>query len=343
MLGTPKPTLEDDLVLKVENLSTHFVFKTRTAKAVRDVSFSLRKGKTLALVGESGSGKSVTSLTMMGLLGYPGHAAGGRALYRRQNGDVLDLTKATPKTMRGIRGKEIAMIFQEPMTSLNPLFTVGDQIGEMLRLHEPVTKDEARARAKQMLELVEIPDAGRRLDDYPHHMSGGMRQRVMIAMSMICNPQLLIADEPTTALDVTIQAQILDLMRRLQKEMEMSILFITHNMGVVAEIAHEVAVMYAGEVVEQAPVNDLFDTPSHPYTQGLLASIPNTGRDFDADGKRRRLSSIEGVVPPLFAMPEGCTFAPRCAYAEAKCTGPAVLRRRAGSHLTRCWKSEAFA
>jgi peptide/nickel transport system ATP-binding protein len=193
------------------------------------------------------------------------------------------------------------------------------------------------------LELVEIPDAGRRLDDYPHHMSGGMRQRVMIAMSMICNPQLLIADEPTTALDVTIQAQILDLMRRLQREMGMSILFITHNMGVVAEIAHEVAVMYAGEVVEQAPVNDLFDTPSHPYTQGLLASIPNTGRDFDADGKRRRLSSIEGVVPPLFAMPEGCTFAPRCAYAEAKCTGTAVLRRRAGSHLTRCWKSEALA
>jgi len=338
-----RPDLAEDLVLKVENLSTHFVFKNRTAKAVRDVSFSLRKGQTLAIVGESGSGKSVTSLTMMGLLGHPGKVAGGRALYRRSNGEIVDLTKASHRMMRTIRGKEIAMIFQEPMTSLNPLFTVGDQIGEMLRLHEPVSKDEARARAKAMLELVEIPDAGRRLDDYPHHMSGGMRQRVMIAMSMICNPQLLIADEPTTALDVTIQAQILDLMRRLQRDMGMSILFITHNMGVVAEIADEVAVMYAGEVVEQAPVNDLFDRSLHPYTKGLLASIPNTGRDFDANGVRQRLSSIDGVVPSLFAMPEGCSFAPRCKFAEPKCTGPAVLRTVAEGHLTRCWKSEMLA
>jgi peptide/nickel transport system ATP-binding protein len=331
--------LDEDLVLKVEGLSTHFAFKNRVAKAVRDVSFSLKKGETLAIVGESGSGKSVSSLSMMGLLAHPGKVASGSALYRRSNGQVVDLTNTPEKVMRNIRGGEIAMIFQEPMTSLNPLFTVGDQISEMLRLHESVSKIEARKRAKRMLELVEIPDAGRRLGDYPHHMSGGMRQRVMIAMSLICNPQLLIADEPTTALDVTIQAQILDLMRRLQKELNMSILFITHNMGVVAEIADHVAVMYAGEVVEQAPVRELFANPSHPYTQGLLASIPSPKRDFSENGDRKRLFSIEGIVPSLFDMPKGCTFAPRCQQSESLCSQRATLHELRKEHKTRCWKA----
>jgi len=332
------PELAGDMVLAVEHLSAAFVYRTRTARAVRDVTFSLRKGKTLALVGESGSGKSVTSLAILQLLGHPGRIVDGRILYRTAAGPVLDLAQLDGRAMRRIRGREIAMIFQEPMSSLNPLMTVGDQIGEMVRLHRHASPAEARAQALEVLQHVEIPAAARRLDDYPHQMSGGMRQRVMIAMALVCRPALLIADEPTTALDVTIQAQILDLLKRLQAEFGMSILFITHNMGVVAEIADEVAVMYAGEVLEQAPVRSLFAAPRHPYTSGLLASIPDSSAELAGGGARPRLTPIPGLVPSIYALPPGCPFEPRCALAEARCREPVTLIEAGPAHLTRCWK-----
>ncbi|MBP0580559.1 ABC transporter ATP-binding protein [Labrys sp. LIt4] len=309
-----------DTILSVQDLRTWFVTKRFAAKAVDGVTFDLKRGQTLAVVGESGSGKSVTSLSIMGLLSRPGTIAGGKILFRDRAGGVHDLAAFTPRQFRRMRGKEIAMIFQEPMTSLNPLYTVGDQIGEMIALHEPVNRQEARRRALAMLKHVEIPDAASRLDDYPHQMSGGMRQRVMIAMALACNPSLLIADEPTTALDVTIQAQILDLLRRLQAEFGMSILFITHNLGVVAEIAHDVVVMYGGRVVEQAPVNDLFARQRHPYTRGLLACTPDAARDIDANGERQALHSIPGTVPPITALPPGCAFGPRCSMALNACS-----------------------
>lgn len=331
--------LANDVVLQVSNLSTHFEFKRRTIKAVRDVSFTLKKGKTLAIVGESGSGKSVTSLSLMGLLAPPGRIAGGSALYRKTDGTVVDLTQLNADDLRATRGAEISMIFQEPMTSLNPLFTVGDQISEMLMLHESITTAGARQRTLQMLDMVEIPGAKQRIDEYPHQMSGGMRQRIMIALALVCNPSLLIADEPTTALDVTIQAQILDLLRRLQAEMSMSIMFITHNMGVVAEIADDVAVMYAGEVIEQGDVHQIFADPAHPYTRGLLASIPDPSASRLAEGGRARLFSIPGNVPPPHDMPAGCTFAPRCGLAEKRCSVPIELSDVTPNHLARCWKS----
>ncbi|HTV70892.1 MAG TPA: ABC transporter ATP-binding protein [Rhizobiaceae bacterium] len=329
-----------DAILSVRDLKTWFVTRRLTAKAVDGVTFDLKRGETLAVVGESGSGKSVTSLSIMGLLSRPGRIEGGSILFRDRQERVHDLATFGPKDFRRIRGREIAMIFQEPMTSLNPLFTVGDQIGEMIALHEPVTRHEARQRALAMLKHVEIPDAASRLDDYPHQMSGGMRQRVMIAMALACKPSLLIADEPTTALDVTIQAQILDLLRRLQAEMSMSILFITHNLGVVAEIAHNVVVMYAGRVVEQAPVNDLFAHQHHPYTRGLLACTPNAARDIDAGGERRALYSIPGSVPPITALPPGCAFQPRCEFAIAPCTVAPPPLQPAGAHgSSRCIRS----
>ncbi|WP_062014505.1 ABC transporter ATP-binding protein [Aureimonas sp. AU4] len=333
--------LPDDVLLSVRDLQTHFVARTSVAKSVDGVTFDLRRGETVAVVGESGSGKSVTSLSIMRLLADPGRIVAGEILFRDRAGAVRDLARASPREMRGLRGTEIAMIFQEPMTSLNPLFTVGDQIAEMILLHERVGRAEARERAGRMLELVEIPAARRRLDDYPHHMSGGMRQRVMIALALANKPRLLIADEPTTALDVTIQAQILDLLARLQGEMGMGILFITHNLGVVAEIARRVVVMYAGRVVEQAPVGDLFAQPKHPYTEGLLASTPNAARDIAADGTRRALTPIPGSVPPITALPPGCTFAPRCRYAAPKCTAEVPpLLAVAPSRLSRCWRHE---
>jgi len=304
------------------------------------VTFDLRRGETLAVVGESGSGKSVTSLSVMGLLSAPGRIAGGSILFRDRAGAVHDLAAFSPRQFRAVRGREIAMIFQEPMTSLNPLYTVGDQIGEMVALHEPVSRREARRRALEMLKHVEIPDAASRLDDYPHQMSGGMRQRVMIALALACRPSLLIADEPTTALDVTIQAQILDLLKRLQAELGMSILFITHNLGVVAEIAHDVVVMYGGRVVEQAPVNDLFARQRHPYTRGLLACTPNAARDIDAAGGRRSLYSIPGSVPPITALPPGCAFEPRCDLALAECRAAVPALVPAGAHgFSRCIRS----
>ncbi|HZH51810.1 MAG TPA: ABC transporter ATP-binding protein [Microvirga sp.] len=332
--------LPDDTVLRVRDLQTHFELGSRIAKSVDGVSFDVKRGETVAVVGESGSGKSVTSLSIMRLLSSPGRIVGGEILYRTSQGQVLDIATLPERTMRSIRGREIAMIFQEPMTSLNPLYTVGDQIEEMIRLHEPVSAAEARKRAKRMLDLVEIPAADRRLDEYPHQMSGGMRQRVMIALALSCNPNLLIADEPTTALDVTIQAQILDLLRRLQRDIGMSILFITHNLGVVAEIAHDVVVMYTGRVVEKSPVESLFAHQKHPYTQGLLACIPNASRDRGAAGERLRLNPIPGNVPSVTALPPGCSFAPRCPYRIEKCEEAPPLMEAAPNHLSRCWRHE---
>lgn len=323
-----------DSVLDVTSLRVAFRSKNSSVTALRDVSFTLHAGKTLALVGESGSGKSVTSLAIMGLLPGNGSVTGGGITYRQRNGVAIDLTHTAERDMRKLRGAEIAMIFQEPMSSLNPLFTIGDQIGEMLLLHQPLDAKERRKRVLEMLELVEIPAAASRIDSYPHELSGGMRQRVMIALAMVCNPSLLIADEPTTALDVTIQAQILDLMRRLQKDMGMSILFITHDMGVVAEMADDVAVMYAGAVVEQSSVSALFSQTRHPYTQGLLASIPVPGRP-----EGELLVPISGTVPPLHAMPPGCAFAPRCRYAGEICDQPVALTEPSPGHRVACVKA----
>jgi peptide/nickel transport system ATP-binding protein len=321
-------------VLDVSKLSVAFTMPRGQVRALRDVSFALQAGKTLALVGESGSGKSVTSLAIMGLLPGNGSVAGGTITYHRRDGSSVELTTASQGQVRAMRGSEIAMIFQEPMSSLNPLFTIGDQIGEMLLLHTELDGAARRKRVLEMLELVEIPAAAQRIDAYPHELSGGMRQRVMIALAMVCNPALLIADEPTTALDVTIQAQILDLMRRLQGELGMSILFITHDMGVVAEMADDVAVMYAGAVVEDATASDLFAVPQHPYTQGLLASIPRPGRE-----RHEKLVPIPGSVPALSAMPPGCAFAPRCSLSDDQCRQPVDLKTVTPAHQVACFKA----
>ncbi len=308
--------------LEVRNLSTFFDTDEGLIRSVADVSFGIRAGKTTAIVGESGSGKSVTSLTLMRLLPRTASTqVKGEALFVNRAGQALDLLTLPEPQMRAIRGNEVAMIFQEPMTSLNPVFTIGEQIAESLRLHKGMDRPAAMAQALRMLELVEIPAAAQRLHEYPHQLSGGMRQRVMIALAMACDPTLLIADEPTTALDVTIQAQILALMRRLQAETGMSILFITHNLGVVAHHADDVAVMYAGRIVEAAPVMDLFARPQHPYTQGLLACLPaqQRKRSLNADGKRR-LYAIRGQVSSPLEPPPGCAFEPRCDKALPECS-----------------------
>ncbi|CAO3424095.1 ABC transporter ATP-binding protein [Azospirillum doebereinerae] len=327
--------MDADTTLDIRSLSTHFATDRGVAKAVDGVSFKVRRNETLAVVGESGSGKSVTSLSAMRLIqSPPGRIAGGEILFRRRDGSVVDLAKVPEKTMRTIRGNEIGMIFQEPMTSLNPVYTVGDQIGEALRLHQGLDRKAAKAEALAMLKTVGMPAAERRIDEYPHQMSGGMRQRVMIAMALACRPTLLIADEPTTALDVTIQAQILDLMRRLQAETGTAILFITHNLGVVAELAHRVAVMYAGRVVEEGDVRSLFKNPKHPYTRGLLACMPHLGQ---GRGEAARLEAIPGNVPSPVARPTGCTFAPRCAHAQPACTtAEPALEEVAPGHTVRC-------
>ena len=290
------------MLLSVKNLSTEFPVKKGIVKAVEDVSFDVDAGEILAIVGESGSGKSVTSLSVMGLLAEPGHMAGGSMEFEGK-----DLVHLSERDYRALRGNDMAMIFQEPMTSLNPVYRVGKQIVEANRTHENVSKKEARKRAIDMLRKVGIPSPEKRIDDYPHQMSGGMRQRVMIAMALSCNPKLLIADEPTTALDVTIQAQILDLLRRLRDDTGMAVLLITHDLGVVSETADRVVVMYCGQVVEEAEVRTLFDHPMHPYTLGLLKSIP---RLEDDDSKR--LYMIKGMVPNPLEMPPGCHFSDRC-------------------------------
>jgi oligopeptide transport system ATP-binding protein len=299
-------------ILEVRGLSTHFFTRAGTVRAVEDVSFTIRRGSTLALVGESGSGKSVTSLSIMRLIQEPGKVVSGEILFNGR-----DLLKLNGREMRRLRGSEIAMIFQDPMTSLNPVYTVGDQIAEAVMLHERLPRKQAWAKAVEMMNRVRIPDSARRAKDYPYQLSGGMRQRVMIAMALSCNPELLIADEPTTALDVTIQAEILELLRGLRKELDLSILLITHDLGVVAETADRVAVMYAGRIVEDANVRDIFNSPRHPYTEGLLRSVPR----LTEEGLRmRRLETIEGTVPSLLALPRGCKFAPRCSYVVDECT-----------------------
>jgi peptide/nickel transport system ATP-binding protein len=305
--------------LTVRNLSTSFPTDDGLVRSVADVSFTIDAGKTTALVGESGSGKSVTSLTLMRLLAKTANAqVSGQTAFVTREGKTVDLLQINEREMRDLRGNQLSMIFQEPMTSLNPVFTVGEQIAESVRLHKRLDRTAALAHAKRMLDLVEIPASAQRLHEYPHQLSGGMRQRVMIALAMACDPTLLIADEPTTALDVTIQAQILELMRGLQTETGMSILFITHNLGVVAHHADDVVVLYAGRVVESAPVGPLFAAPQHPYTQGLLACLPGKAR-LPGQVKPKRLFAIRGQVSSPLAPPPGCAFEPRCDRAIDAC------------------------
>jgi peptide/nickel transport system ATP-binding protein len=319
-------------LVEIRNLQTFFATDAGMVKAVNDVSLVIPRGKTLGLVGESGCGKSVTALSVIRLISPPGRIAGGR-ITLHDNGRPIVLSELPEPEMRRIRGARIAMIFQEPMTSLNPVFTVGQQIGEAIRLHQHVGKAEARHRTIELLKQVRIPAPERRVDEYPHQMSGGMRQRVMIAMALSCRPALLIADEPTTALDVTIQAQILDLLRQLQADLGMSILMITHDLGIVAEMADDVAVMYASKVVEYAPVKELFARPLHPYTAGLFKSRPEAGKT-----KSERLSTIKGMVPSPLHFPAGCKFHPRCPFVqEPRCTAEEPeLREITPGHFARC-------
>ncbi|MGF9759293.1 ABC transporter ATP-binding protein [Microvirga sp. 0TCS3.31] len=326
-IGSAAVTSEPPL-LNVQGLSVRFDGAPKDVNVVDDVSFSVRKGKTLCIVGESGCGKSVTSLALMGLLPTPpARIVAGSATFDGQN--LLTLTE---RQRADLRGDRMAMIFQEPMTSLNPAFTIGDQIAEGIVRHRKVSKAEAMERALDMLRKVRIPAPEKRLRAYPHEMSGGMRQRVMIAMALANDPELLIADEPTTALDVTIQAQILTLIKRLQEETGTAMILITHDLGVVAEVADEVAVMYAGHVVESGPVEAIFEDPQHPYTIGLMGSVPSLGR------RQGRLATIRGTVPPAELMPKGCRFTPRCPFSDARCGNelPPLGEIRPG-HLARCW------
>ncbi len=325
-----------DCLLGIEDLSVSFGTPEGSARAVDRVSFALNRGETLGVVGESGCGKSVTSLSILGLIpSPPGATDSGRILFEGRN-----LLELKPKDLRRIRGRDISMIFQEPMTSLNPVLPIGRQVAEPLMVHRGLSNAQALAQAAEWLERVKIPAARRRLDDYPHQMSGGMRQRVMIAMAMVCRPKLLIADEPTTALDVTIQAQILSLMVGLKEEIGMSLLLITHNLGVVAQMASRVVVMYAGQVVEEAPVADLFDRPFHPYTQGLLRSMPRLGGR--SAGHAHRLTEIPGIVPAITETLIGCKFTARCPHAFDRCRekAPDLFRIRQGQQA-RCWLKES--
>jgi peptide/nickel transport system ATP-binding protein len=317
-------------LLQVDELSVRFHGADgRVTRAVDGISFTVMRGRTLGIVGESGCGKSVTSLAIMGLLPSQGPEISGRILFEGE-----DIRKLPANQLRDLRGNRMAMIFQEPMTSLNPSFTVGDQIMEAVLRHRKITQKEAKDHTIEMLRRVRIPNPAARFDEYPHKLSGGMRQRVMIAMALACDPDLLIADEPTTALDVTIQAQILELLRSLREEAGASVILITHDLGVVAETCDDVAVMYAGQIVEQAPVADLFRFPQHPYTIGLMGSLPRL------DERREKLSVIEGTVPDMTDPPVGCRFAARCAFVDAQCIAqaPPVLTPEPG-RSTRCWKA----
>jgi len=324
-MKSPAPAL-----LEVRGLRTTFKSERGEVRAVDGVDFRLERGRTLGIVGESGCGKSVTALSIMGLVPQPpGRIAGGEVLFEGE-----DLLKCAPQRMRDLRGDKLAMIFQEPMTSLNPAFTVGDQVAETILRHRKASPAEARAQAVEMLRRVRIPSPERRALDYPHQLSGGMRQRVMIAMALACNPQLLIADEPTTALDVTIQAQILELMRTLRAELGTAIVLITHDLGVIAELADEVLVMYAGQVIERCAAGRLFAEPQHPYTVGLLGSIPRLHLE------QERLSAIEGFVPDAAALPAGCRFEPRCPFAIDRCKEevPPLAEVSRGHHAA-CWRA----
>jgi oligopeptide/dipeptide ABC transporter ATP-binding protein len=321
---------QNEILLEIQDLETHFVTDAGTVRAVDKVSLTVRKGETLGVVGESGCGKSVTALSVLRLIpNPPGRVVGGKILLEGRS--LLDLPESE---MRKVRGGSISMIFQEPMTSLNPVFTVGDQIAEGIRLHQHLSKRDSWNKAIEMLRLVRIPDSDRRVKEYPHQMSGGMRQRVMIAMALSCNPQMLIADEPTTALDVTIQAQILELLSQLKDELGMAVMLITHDLGVVADTAARVAVMYAGRVVEEASVLDLFANTKHPYTQGLLASIPR----IEKAERRPRLLAIPGMVPDLLDLPQGCKFQARCSRVFDACRGgEPPLKAVAPDHHARCY------
>ena len=325
-------------VIDIKGLRTYLFTRSGAVKAVDDVSFSLRRGETLAIVGESGCGKSMTALSIMRLVpNPPGKIVGGTITLEGK--DLLQLEESE---MRDVRGNDISMIFQEPMTSLNPVLTIGHQIAEAVRLHQDLSKTAANEKAVEMLRLVKIPEAAQRAREYPHQLSGGMRQRAMIAMALACRPALLIADEPTTALDVTIQAQILTLVLDLQKELGMGLILITHDLGVVAQTAQRVIVMYAGKKVEEADVETLFESPRHPYTRGLMASIPavlNSGAKTDA-----RLAEIPGTVPSLTGLPPGCAFAPRCSLAIPRCRQEyPPLQDWGGGHFAACWRAAETA
>jgi oligopeptide/dipeptide ABC transporter ATP-binding protein len=310
--------LNDDVLIKVENLKTYFYLNEGTVRAVDGADFEIKRGKTMAVVGESGCGKSITARSIMRIVAKPGKIVDGSIWFQQRptgnNGsgssNLIDLATLNPtgEHIRNIRGAEISMVFQEPMTSLSPVHTIGNQICEVITLHQKVSNTEARKRAIEMLDLVGMPYPGRTIDRYAHELSGGMRQRTMIAMALSCHPSLLIADEPTTALDVTTEAQILTLMRRLQKDLGMAIMFITHNLGVVAQMAENVVVMYMGKVVEEADVDTIFHNPQHPYTRALLQSIPRLGQKH----RGKRLASIRGMVPDPYALPKGCPYHPRC-------------------------------
>ena len=319
-------------LLDVQRLKTYFYTFEGVAKAVDDVSFYLDKGETLGLVGESGCGKTVTALSVMRLIPEPpGKIVHGKILF-----DGVNLPDLTMKQMRDIRGKRISMIFQEPMASLNPVFTIGDQISEMFVLHQRLGKKESWERAVEMLRMVQIPSPEKRVHEYPHQLSGGMQQRAMIAMALSCNPEILIADEPSTALDVTIQAQIIDLMMQLRRDFDAAIMLITHDLGVIAEIAQRIVVMYAGKVVEEGQILAIFEDPRHPYTRGLLKSIPKLGERSRYG--RQRLKEIAGIVPSLYELPPGCSFYPRCPEAMAICQEKAPeLTELGGGHRVRCW------
>ena len=313
-------------LLSVRNLKTSFFTHVGEVKAVRGISFDVNQGEVLGIVGESGSGKSVTSLSIMGLLQHPGRVVDGEIFFQDQ--DILSYGK---RRMRRVRGKEIAMIFQDPMTSLNPVYTVGNQIMEMLQEHEDIGKGEAKRRAIEMLRMVGIPSPEKRIHNYPHEFSGGMRQRAMIAIALACSPKLLIADEPTTALDVTIQAQILNLIKRLNRELDMTTILITHDLGVVAQVCDRVAIMYAGEIVESGTIAEVFDHPHHPYTIGLFGSIPSL------DETAEKLKPIQGQMPDPTELPEGCAFAPRCPYATGACrTRKPEMTGVGGTQMVRC-------
>ena len=318
-------------LLEIKGLKTHFFTEEGVVRAVDGIDLHIDKGETVGVVGESGCGKTVTALSIMKLIPMPpGKIVEGQMLYEGR-----DLVTLPPAQMRKVRGKEISMVFQEPMTSLNPVFTIGEQIAEAIRLHEGLGRRAAMDKTVEMLKIVHIPNPERRVKEYPHQLSGGMRQRVMIAMALSCNPKLLIADEPTTALDVTIQAQILELLNELKAKLGMAVLLITHDMGVIAETAQRVMVMYAGKVVEEAPVKELFKEPLHPYTQGLLRSIP---RIDTAATHKKRLEAIPGVVPSLLNLPKGCSFEPRCPYAKPVCKDQdPVLKEVRRGHRVSCW------
>jgi len=323
--------MRNSRLLEIQNLITYFYTLEGTVKAVDDVSFSISKGEIVGLVGESGCGKSVTALSILRLIpNPPGKIVGGRIIFQEKNLCELEIQE-----MRKIRGNEISMIFQEPMTSLNPVFTMGSQITEAIRLHQKLSKKEALYKAIEMLNLVGIPSPEKRVDEYPHELSGGMKQRAMIAMALSCHPKLLIADEPTTALDVTIQAQILDLMLKMKDEFNTSILLITHDLGVIAEAVQKVVVMYAGKIMERASVYDIFQDPLHPYTQGLIESIPKINV---LKQHKQKLKTIPGIVPDMTKLPKGCKFSPRCRQAMKICreSEPELVEIN-DSHSTRCW------